>query len=149
MKGKLINTKPKRNGTRKIQYDGDYKLASLVIGNQDHVEFTAQGNFELSGMIYSRKTVTFNVGGNGTLRFHGFCHNLIVNLAKGQCLLDFSELVCNAVQCTSLRDFSTTIIGRTEVISLANLQDEAILRYMIKSRLQSYSLSGKASIEVY
>lgn len=132
---------------RKIEYEGDHKIDSLLIGNFGDVEFIAKGNFELSGMIYSKKSVAFNIIGNGLIKFHGVCSKLIIHLVKGNCTLDFSDLTSSEVCCVSLRDNSTTMIGPTKIISRANLQDEAVLKYKGTPRLQSYTLSGSSRIE--
>jgi hypothetical protein len=135
---------PKR---RKIEFDGDHKSDSLLIGNFGDVEFIAKGSFDLSGMIYSKRTVEFTVIGTGLIRFHGFCKKLIIHLVKGECTLDFSALTSKEVCCISLRDKSRTMVGPTRVISRANVQDEAVLNYASNPLLQSYSILGNARIE--
>ncbi|MEJ7643674.1 MAG: hypothetical protein WKF87_03705 [Chryseolinea sp.] len=132
---------------RKIEYDGDHKHDSLLIGNFGDVEFTARGNFELSGMIYSKKSVAFTIIGQGLIKFHGVCQKVIIHLVKGDCVLDFSELTSSEVCCVSLRDNSTTMLGPTKLITRANLQDGAVLKYKGTPRLQNYTLSGSSRIE--
>lgn len=134
--------------TRKIQFDGNHKNDSLLIGNFGDVEFTVKGSFELSGMIYSKSNVEFTINGDGVIRFHGVCRKIIIHMVKGNCILDFSELTSKEVTCISLRDNSKTRVGPTNVISRANLQDEAVLEYHGKARLESYSMLGKSRIEV-
>lgn len=133
---------------RKIEFEGTHKNDSLLIGNFGDVEFTAKGNFELSGMIYSKKNVAFTVIGDGIIRFHGVCKKVIIHLVKGNCLLDFSGLTSKEVSCVSLRDTSRTLLGPTRVISRANLQDEAVLEYHGNTLLQNYSILGKSKIGV-
>jgi len=139
----MKNSKP----VRKIEYDGEHKDDSILIGNFGDVDFIARGDFELSGMIYSKQTVTFTVLGKGLIKFHGVCHKLIVNLVKGDCILDFTELESHEVSCVSLRDNSRTFIGPTRIISRANLQDEAILKYNGNPRILNYTVSGNSRIE--
>ncbi|HEY9044479.1 MAG TPA: hypothetical protein VIN08_01220 [Ohtaekwangia sp.] len=133
---------------RRIEFEGDHKHDSLLIGNFGDVEFTAKGSFELSGMIYSKKDVEFTIIGNGIIRFHGVCRKITIHLVKGDCTLDFSKLTSKEVCCVSLRDNSRTIVGPTKIISRANLQDKAVLKYSGNPRLQSYSIAGMSRIEL-
>src|SRR5687767_13304224 len=82
-------TKMKRT---KMEFDGDHKSNSLLIANFGDVEFFAKGVFDLSGMIFSKKTVEVTVIGTGNIRFHGFCKKLIIHPVKGECMLDLSAL---------------------------------------------------------
>lgn len=132
---------------RKIEYDGEHKNDSLLIGNFGDVEFTAKGHFDLSGMIYSKKTVAFTIIGDGHIRFHGSCQKIIIHMVKGNCTIDLSDLFTSEVCCVSLRDNSITLLGPTKIISRANLQDGAVLKYKGTPRLQNYTLSGSSRIE--
>lgn len=132
---------------RKIEFEGDHKHDSLLIGNYGDVDFVAKGNFDLSGMIYSKSTVEFTIIGNGTIRFTGFCKRIIIHLVKGEVSLDLSELTSREVTCYSLRDKSKIKLGPTRIISRANVQDEAVFQYSSKPLLQNYSVVGKARIE--
>jgi hypothetical protein len=133
--------------SRRIEFQGVHKNDSLLIGNHGDVEFIANGSFDLSGMIYSRKTVEFTVIGSGLIRFTGFCKRIIIHLVKGDSILDLSELSSKEVCCFSLRDRCRIMIGPTKVISRANVQDEAVFNYASNPLLQSYSVVGKARIE--
>jgi hypothetical protein len=132
---------------RRIEFQGEHRNDSLLIGNHGNVEFIANGSFNLSGMIYSKKTVEFTVIGSGLIRFTGFCRRVIIHLVKGDSVLDLSELSSKEVCCFSLRDRSRIMIGPTKVISRANVQDEAIFNYAGSALLRSYSVVGKARIE--
>jgi hypothetical protein len=132
---------------RRIEFQGNHKSDSLLIGNHSDVEFIASGNFDLSGMIYSKKTVEFTLIGSGLVRFTGFCKKIIIHLVKGDSILDLSELSSREVCCFSLRDRSRIMIGPTKVISRANIQDEAIFNYASKPLVKSYSLVGRGRIE--
>jgi hypothetical protein len=140
----MKNNKP----VRKIEFDGNHKNDSLLIGNFGDVEFTAKGIFDLSGIIYSKKNVEFTVVGDGLIRFHGVCRKIIIHMVKGNCVLDFSKLTSKEVTCISLRDKSKTMVGPTKIISRANLQDEAILTYDSKARLENFSILGNSRIEM-
>jgi hypothetical protein len=137
----------KMKPARKIEYDGEHKDDSILIGNFGDVDFIVKGEFELSGMIYSKQTVTFNVLGNGVIKFHGVCHKLIIHLVKGNCVLDLSELESHEVSCVSLRDNSRTFIGPTRTINRANLQDDATLKYSGNPRILNYTISGNSRLE--
>ena len=132
---------------RKIEFDGNHKNDSLLIGNFGDVEFTARGTFELSGMIFSKQNVEFTVIGDGHIRFHGVCKKIIIHLVKGNCTIDFSRLTTKEVVCFSLRDSSRTMLGPARIIHRANLQDEAVLTYNSSTLLQNYSVLGRSRIE--
>jgi hypothetical protein len=133
--------------SRRIEFQGEHKSDSLLIGNHGDVEFIANGSFDISGMIYSKKTVEFTVIGSGLIRFTGFCRKVIIHLVKGDSTLDLSELSSKEVCCFSLRDRCKIMIGPTKVISRANVQDEAVFNYASKPLLRSYSVVGNARIE--
>jgi hypothetical protein len=133
--------------SRRIEFQGEHRNDSLLIGNHGDVEFIATGNFDLSGMIYSKRTVEFTLIGNGLIKFSGFCKNVIIHLVKGDCILDLSDLSSKEVCCFSLRDRSRISIGPTKVISRANVQDDAIFHYASRPLLRSYSVVGNARIE--
>jgi hypothetical protein len=130
-----------------MEFTGDHNQDSLLIGNHGDVQFIAKGNFSLSGMIYSRRTIEFTIIGSGIVRFTGFCRKVIIHLVKGDCVLDLSQLDSKEVCCFSLRDTSRILIGPTNVISRANVQDEAVFNYCQRPLLRSYSVVGKARIE--
>jgi hypothetical protein len=142
-----MNKKADKTQRTKMAFEGDHKSDSLMIGNFGDVEFLAKGVFDLSGMIFSKKTVEFTVIGTGNIKFHGFCKKLIIHLVKGECILDLSALSSKEVICFSLRDKTKTMLGPTKVITRANVQDEAILKYANNALLQDYSIVGKAKIE--
>ena len=80
---------------RNIQFIGDQKNNSILIGNYGDAKITAIGNFDLSGLIFCRKsTVEFDIAGDGIVRFKGICKQLIINRIDGNCTLDLSELSC-------------------------------------------------------
>jgi hypothetical protein len=142
-----MKTTAEKMKRRKMSFEGEHKSDSLMIGNFGDVEFLASGVFDLSGMIFSKKTVEFTIIGTGNIRFHGFCKKLVIHLVKGECVLDLSALSSKEVICFSLRDNSKTMLGPTKIITRANVQDQAVLKYVDNSLLQDYSIVGKARIE--
>jgi len=133
---------------RTIQFEGDHKNDSLLIGNFGDVEFVAKGSFDLGGMIYCvRGTVTFRVAGDGCITFHGSCRRLVIDYANGNCVLDFSKLECKEVVCTTVKGRAEIVLGPTKVITRANVQDEATLWYTNNPVFTNYSISGTARIQ--
>jgi hypothetical protein len=145
----IMKIRDNKNERTRMAFEGDHKSNSLLIGNFGDVEFLAKGVFDLSGMIFSKKTVEFTVIGTGNIRFHGFCKKLIIHLVKGECVLDLSALTTKEVVCFSLRDKTKTMVGPSKIITRANVQDEAILKYSNNTFLQDYSIVGKARIESF
>ncbi len=133
---------------RKIEFEGEHKNDSLLIGNFGNVEFVANGQFDLSGMIYCPKgAIEFDVTGTGEVSFYGVCKRLIIKNASGNCRLDFSKLTCQEVQHLSLKEHSEVVIGTTRIIRRAHLQDEAVLQFSDKTILLNYSMYGKSQIQ--
>jgi len=133
---------------RKIEYIGEHKNDSIVIGNYGDVKLIAQGKFDLSGLIYCGKsTVEFNIDGDGVIAFNGVCKKLIIRGMKGNCTLDLSNLTCQNVWCESIKDNSMVLLGQVKVIELISLDDEATVKYDGKPVLMNYSLRGNGRIE--
>ena len=133
---------------RKIEFEGNHKEDSLLIGNFGDVEFVANGQFDLSGMIYCPKgSIEFNVTGTGEVSFYGVCKRLIIKIASGNCRLDFSQLSCQEVQQLTIKENSEVVIGTTRIIRQAHLEDEAILHFSDKTILLNYSMAGNSQIK--
>ena len=130
-----------------MHLDGEIHDHSLLIGNYGDVDLTVTGSFDISGMIYLKGTLTLTVAGCGTIKLRGFCTKLIIHMVKGACSLELAELTSKQVSCYSLRDTSSLILGPTRVINLANVQDEAIFRYLSAPVVKHYSVAGKGKIE--
>lgn len=134
--------------SRRIEFIGEHKNDSIVIGNYGDVRFVAEGTFDLSGLIYcGRSTVEFNIDGSGTITFNGVCKRLIIRGMKGNCTLDLRNLTCQTVWCESIKDSSVVLLGNVKVIELISLDHEAIVKYEGKPVLMNYSLRGNARIE--
>lgn len=120
----------------------------LLIGNFGDVEFVANGQFDLSGMIYCPKgEIEFDVEGTGALSFNGVCNKLVVRNASGNCKLDFSQLTCKEVRVLSMKGESHLILGAARLIREAVLSDEAVMQCSKKSIIINYSVSGRSQIE--
>ncbi len=133
---------------RRISYSGESKDQSLLIGNYGDVQFVAEGKFDLSGLIYCpRYTVEFIVAGQGAITFRGVCKKLIIKNVSGDCVLDLSEVVCKEVQCKLAKGNSLVTVGPTKVISLANLQEDAVLQYKGKPLITNCLLANSARME--
>jgi hypothetical protein len=136
--------------TRNIEFIGDHRNDSIVIGNYGDVKMVAKGNFNLSGLIYcSKSTVEFNIGGEGTLSFNGVCNKLIIRGMEGNCTLDLSNFTCKTVWCEYVKGNSVIILGNARTIELISLDQEAIVKYDGKPILLNYSLRGNSKIQAY
>jgi hypothetical protein len=132
---------------RRIEYIGDHKHNSIVIGNYGDVRLIAQGRFDLSGLIYCGKnTVEFNLEGEGVATFSGVCKRLLIRGMRGNCTLDLRNLNCQNVWCESVKDNSTILLGGVKVIELISLDHEATIKFEGKPVLMNYSLRGNARI---
>jgi hypothetical protein len=133
---------------RKIEYIGNHKNDSIVIGNYGDVKFIAQGTFDLSGLIYCGKsTVEINITGDGIVSFNGVCRRLLIRGIDGNCTLNLSNLSCEVVWCESVKGRSIINLGPTRLIELISADNEAVVRYPGKPVLLNYSLRGNSKIE--
>jgi hypothetical protein len=134
--------------SRKIEFIGEHKDDSIVIGNYGDVRFVAKGNFNLSGLIYCGKnTVEINMEGDGIVSFKGVCKKLLIRGIHGNCTLDLSNVTSQVVWCESVKGNSIISLGPTKVIELISLDNEAVVKYGGKPVLLNYSLRGNSKIE--
>src|SRR5688572_3605416 len=134
--------------SRRIEFIGSYKDDSIVIGNYGDARFIAQGNFELSGLIFcSKNTVEINLDGEGSVTFRGVCKRLIVRNVRGNCTLDLTGMTTERVWCESVKDSAVITLGTTRIIELISLDDEAVVKYAGRPVLLNYSLRGNSRIE--
>jgi len=135
------------NRSRHLEFIGDHNNDSIILGNYGDAKITAKGNFNLSGIIYCKKsTVEICLEGNGHVTFKGYCQKLLIQNISGHCTLDLSELSCDSMQCLSGQGTSTIILGKTKVIEQLVLVNDAVVRYPGSPLLASYSLSDNAKI---
>lgn len=141
----MLKPQPK---PRKIEFIGDHKNDSIVIGNYGDVQLVAHGNFDLSGLIYCGKsTVEINLTGDGVISFNGVCKRLLLRGIDGNCTLNLSNLSCDVVWCESVKGNSIINLGPTRLIELISLDHQAVVRYSGKPVLLNYSLRGNSKIE--
>lgn len=134
---------------RRIEFIGDYKNDSIVIGNYGDATFVAEGTFDLSGLIYCGKnTVELQISGDGSIAFTGVCKKLLIRRIDGNCTLDLRNLTTQSVWCEAVRGRSVVTLGPTKTIELLSLDGEALVRYGGKPVLLNYSLRGNSKIEV-
>jgi hypothetical protein len=134
--------------SRRIEFIGSYKDDSIVIGNYGDARFIAQGNFELSGLIFcSKNTVEINLDGEGVVAFRGVCKRLVVKNVRGNCALDLTGMTTERVWCESIKDSAVITLGTTRIIELISLDDEAVVKYGGRPVLLNYSLRGNSRIE--
>jgi hypothetical protein len=133
---------------RKIEFIGDHKNDSIVIGNYGDATFIAKGNFNLSGLIYCGKnTVELNISGEGNITFTGVCKKLLIRRMEGNCNLDLSDMTCELVWCECIKGKSVITLGQTKIIELLSLDDDAVVRCEGKPVILNYSLRGNSRIE--
>ena len=60
----MIRTTP---SSRNIEFIGEHKNDSIVIGNYGDARFTAKGNFTLSGIIFCRRSTVVTLPGQAAL----------------------------------------------------------------------------------
>jgi hypothetical protein len=138
------STLPPRN----IEFIGDHKDDSIVIGNYGDVKLVARGTFDLSGLIYCGKnTVEITLDGDGVVAFKGVCKKLLIRGIRGNCTLDLSNLTSKSVWCESIKDNAIVMLGPTKVIELISLDNHAVVKYHGKPVLLNYALRGNARIE--
>jgi hypothetical protein len=134
--------------SRTIEFIGNYKDDSIVIGNYGDAKFSARGTFELSGLIFcSKNTVEISLDGDGTVAFRGVCKKLVLKNIRGNCTLDVSGITTQRIWCESIKDNAIITLGTTRIIELISLDDEAVVKYGGKPVLLNYSLRGNSRIE--
>lgn len=134
--------------SRKIEFIGDRKDDSIVIGNYGDAKFVARGNFDLSGLIYCAKnTVEITLEGDGIVSFKGVCKKLLIRGVNGNCTLDLSQVSSQRIWCEAVRGNALVTLGPTKIIELISLGDEAVVKYDGRPALLNYSLKDKSKIQ--
>jgi hypothetical protein len=132
---------------QRINFTGNTKEDSLVVGSHGDAVITVDGNFELSGIIYCPKfSVTLAIKGDGKICFRGKCNRVIIKKMDGNCTLDLSDLTCKELRCESIRGQATVITGKTRVITQANLSDEAELHIPERRLVTNSYTTGSSKI---
>lgn len=134
--------------SRHLEFIGDHKDDSIVIGNYGDVRLIAKGNFDLSGLIYCGKnTVEITLDGEGTVIFKGVCKRLLIRNLRGSCNLDLSNVSSQVVWCESVKDNAVVTLGPTRLIELISLDNEAVVKIGGRPLVMNYSLRGNSRIE--
>jgi len=109
---KMKKTIVKPLSERNFEFIGNHQNNSILVGNYGDAKIKAIGNFNLSGLIYCRQsTVEINMAGEGTARFNGICKKLIIQCVEGNCVLDLTEMSCQAVRCEIVKGKSIILLG--------------------------------------
>ena len=133
---------------RNIQFLGDQKNHSILIGNYGDAKITAIGNFDLSGLIFCRKSkVEFDMAGDGIAKFKGICKELIINRMEGNCTLDLSDLSCQIVRCEVVRGKSVVILGKIRTLELISVDEESSVKYEGGPLIINHSISSTTPVE--
>lgn len=134
---------------RKQQYifKGDTNEDSLLIGSHGDASVVIEGNFDLSGIVYCPKyTVTLSITGTGVIAFRGIANRIVIKKITGDCVLDLRDLTCKELRCESARKKSKVLVGKTRVVTKANLYDEAILKLSDRPLITSSITNGSSQI---
>ena len=132
---------------QRFNFLGKIKEDSLVVGSHGDAIITADGNFEISGIVYCPKyTVTLYIQGKGTIALRGKCSKIIVKRMDGSCTLDLRDLTCKELRCESVGGQSNILLGKTRVITQANLSDDAVLELAERPLITSSYTSGSSRI---
>ena len=130
-----------------FSFKGDVKDDSILIGSHGDAKLKIEGTFELSGIVYCPKyTMTVSIVGNGTIALRGICNRIIIKKMSGECTLDLRDLTCKELRCEALRKKSKLFVGKTRVITRANLFDEAVLQLSERPLITSFVTSGASQI---
>ncbi len=132
---------------QRFEFKGNIKDDSILVGSHGDATIKIEGTFDLSGIIYCpRYTVMISIRGDGKVAFRGKCDRIIVKKMKGNCILDLSDLTCKELQCESMRQKATIIVGKARVITKANLADESEMHLDKRPLITSSFVTGNSRI---
>jgi hypothetical protein len=138
---KIRKTMVKPPSERNFEFIGNQQNDSILVGNYGDAKITAIGNFNLSGLIYCRRsTVEINMAGEGTARFSGICKKLVIQRLEGNCVLDLSNISCQTVRCEMVKGKSIVLFGHIKFVEIINVEEEATVKYEGKPLLMNHSL---------
>ena len=121
--------KSRRAKLRKYVFNGTSSCDSILIGNHGDAKLVANGQFNLSGILYSLDgRVRISANGNGQLVLRGKCRHLVIARSEGDCILDFSEVTCDVVTCESVRGRTMLILGKARRVEIINISEDATVR---------------------
>ena len=130
---------------RTVEFIGDTRNHSIVIGDHGDLRMKVKGTFDLSGLIYClRSTVELTITGDGTVSFRGACKQLILKNIDGNCTVDLSNFYSELVWCESAKGKSQIILGNVKFIESVALDDEASIQYTGNSPVLRYYIRGNS-----
>ncbi len=133
----------KQFAKRNIQFIGNQKNNSILIGNYGDAKITISGNFDLSGLIFCRlSTVEFEMKGEGIARFKGICKQLIIQRIEDNCTLDLSELTCQIVRCEIVKGKSVVILGKIRSLDIISVDEDSSITYAKGSLIINHSINA-------
>ncbi len=125
--------------SRNLEFIGNHKTDSILLGDYGDAKLVAKGNFNLSGIALCRKsTLEITMEGTGSIVLNGRCKNLVIQTISGDCTLDLTDLACKKIRCLSAIGKATIILGRTKEIEQMILGPDAIVRYADGSLLSEF-----------
>ena len=125
--------------SRNLEFVGDHKTDSILLGDYGDAKLTARGTFNLSGIALFRKsTLEIYMEGAGSVVLNGRCKNLLIQNISGDCTLDLTDLACKKIRCLSAIGKATIILGRTKEIEQMILGPDVIVRYADGSLLSDF-----------
>ncbi len=125
--------------SRNLEFIGDQKNDSILLGDYGDAKLVAKGKFTLSGIALCRKsTLEITLEGDGSLILNGRCKNLVIQTINGNCKLDLTDLACKKISCLSAIGKSTIILGRTKEIEQMILGPDVVVRYADGSSLNDF-----------
>lgn len=125
----LQKQRQRRSKLRKYVFNGTSSCDSILIGNHGDAKLLVNGQFNLSGILYSLDgCVRINAVGDGQLVLRGKCRHLVIGKSDGDCILDFAEVSCDVITCESVKGRTSLVIGKAKRVDIVNISEQATIR---------------------